>query len=126
MAVFTPKENDAMNPFYTLMRHPWGGRSLITLPLVGAMLLLALLAAAPDPSTAAAAPPPPSGTDGRLTAGPHAPGVPSHDSVTTPTQDFQDVSTTSSYYTFLHDIYTAGIVSGYDCGGSGEPCVPPE
>src|SRR5262249_9860322 len=54
------------------------------------------------------------------------PGDPGHTTVTTPTQDFQDVSVTSSYYTFLHDIYMAGIVSGYDCGGPGEPCVPPE
>jgi hypothetical protein len=42
-----------------------------------------------------------------------------------PTQDFQDVPTSSSFYPYLHNLYVDGIVGGYACGGPGEPCIGP-
>lgn len=44
---------------------------------------------------------------------------------TVPAQDFQDVPVSNPFFGYLHSIYLAGIVSGYNCGGAGEPCVPP-
>lgn len=45
----------------------------------------------------------------------------------TATQDFQDIPTTDPFYSFLHNIgpNAAQIVGGYTCGGTEEPCVPP-
>jgi hypothetical protein len=40
-------------------------------------------------------------------------------------QDFQDVPESSPFYSYLHNLVTQGIVSGYTCGGPGEPCVAP-
>ena len=39
--------------------------------------------------------------------------------------DFADVPTSSPFYGYLHNLTLQGIVSGYTCGGSGEPCIPP-
>ncbi len=41
------------------------------------------------------------------------------------TQLFQDVPPGSTYYTFTARLASRNIMSGYACGGSGEPCVPP-
>jgi hypothetical protein len=40
-------------------------------------------------------------------------------------QCFEDVTAGNPYYTFTNRIYLEGLVSGYACGGLGEPCVPP-
>ena len=44
-----------------------------------------------------------------------------------PGQDFQDVLPDNTFYSYLHNLFHAGIVSGYACqhGGSTDPCVPP-
>ncbi|HMA36287.1 MAG TPA: hypothetical protein VKY74_17655, partial [Chloroflexia bacterium] len=46
----------------------------------------------------------------------------------TPGQDFQDVATSDPFYTYLHNLKAANIVSGYACqpGGPNDPCVPPD
>ncbi|HET9492820.1 MAG TPA: S-layer homology domain-containing protein, partial [Chloroflexia bacterium] len=41
------------------------------------------------------------------------------------TQHFQDVAVDSTFYLFIARLYTRGHISGYACGGAGEPCVPP-
>src|SRR5690242_1731645 len=48
--------------------------------------------------------------------------------VATPGQDFQDVFPSDAFYTYLHNLYTSGVVGGYHCvpGGSTDPCVPPD
>jgi hypothetical protein len=45
----------------------------------------------------------------------------------TPGQDFEDVVPSSGFYSYIHNIYLAGVASGYACvpGGSTDPCVPP-
>jgi hypothetical protein len=47
----------------------------------------------------------------------------------TPTgQQFQDVpasGTGSTFYVYVYRLSHRGIISGYACGGPGEPCVPP-
>src|SRR5205823_8123111 len=52
-------------------------------------------------------------------AGPAAPAP--------PVQDFQDVPTSSPFYSYIHNLYVDGVVSGYTCGSTNppEPCVPP-
>jgi len=40
-------------------------------------------------------------------------------------QTFQDVSPGSTFYYFVQRLASRGIIGGYACGGSGEPCVPP-
>jgi hypothetical protein len=40
------------------------------------------------------------------------------------TQDFQDVPPSNPFFNNIRNIYYAGIVSGYPCGGTGEPCGP--
>lgn len=40
---------------------------------------------------------------------------------TTPT--FQDVPSGSVFYSYVETAYAHGIISGYTCGGPGEPCV---
>jgi hypothetical protein len=39
---------------------------------------------------------------------------------------FQDVPPTNAFYVFVERMFTRGIISGYPCGGAGEPCVPPD
>jgi hypothetical protein len=44
----------------------------------------------------------------------------------TPTgQQFQDVAPGSTFYQYIYRLSTRGFISGYACGGAGEPCVPP-
>jgi hypothetical protein len=38
---------------------------------------------------------------------------------------FQDVPATDPFYVFIRCLVCRGIISGYTCGGPGEPCVPP-
>ncbi len=47
--------------------------------------------------------------------------------ITTPPsgQTFQDVPPGSTFYTYTQQIAGLGIITGYACGGAGEPCVAP-
>jgi hypothetical protein len=38
---------------------------------------------------------------------------------------FEDVPASSTFYSFVRCLACRGIVSGYACGGTGEPCNPP-
>jgi hypothetical protein len=40
-------------------------------------------------------------------------------------QSFQDVPSGSTFYDFIERLASRGVIGGYACGGSGEPCVPP-
>jgi hypothetical protein len=40
-------------------------------------------------------------------------------------QQFEDVLPASTFYTYTQQLAGQGIVEGYECGGAGEPCVPP-
>lgn len=40
-------------------------------------------------------------------------------------QTFQDVPPTDTFWIYIERLYVHGVVSGYPCGGSGEPCIPP-
>jgi hypothetical protein len=40
--------------------------------------------------------------------------------------EFQDVPSNHTFYPFVHCLACQGILSGYPCGGEGEPCVPPD
>ncbi len=37
---------------------------------------------------------------------------------------FADVPTTSTFYNVIETMFNASIISGYPCGGTGEPCMP--
>ena len=39
-------------------------------------------------------------------------------------RDFEDVPPNSTFYSYIHNLYVSGIVSGYPCGGPNEPCGP--
>ena len=39
-------------------------------------------------------------------------------------QQFQDVAPGSTFYTYTYRLVTRSIMSGYPCGGTGEPCGP--
>jgi hypothetical protein len=41
-------------------------------------------------------------------------------------QQFEDVPAGSTFYDFIGRLANRAIVSGYPCGGVGEPCVPPD
>lgn len=41
------------------------------------------------------------------------------------TLQFEDVQPGSTFYTYVRCLACAGIISGYPCGGVGEPCVSP-
>jgi hypothetical protein len=44
----------------------------------------------------------------------------------TPTgQQFEDVAEGSTYYTYTYRLVSRSIMSGYQCGGANEPCIPP-
>jgi uncharacterized delta-60 repeat protein len=43
-----------------------------------------------------------------------------------PGQTFQDVPPSHTFYAWIERLATRGIMGGYPCGGSGEPCVPPQ
>jgi N-acetylneuraminic acid mutarotase len=38
---------------------------------------------------------------------------------------FEDVPPGSTFYDFVERLYSRGVMSGYPCGGVGEPCLPP-
>jgi hypothetical protein len=40
-------------------------------------------------------------------------------------QTFQDVAVGSTFYDYVQRLAARGIISGYACGGAGEPCVAP-
>jgi hypothetical protein len=40
-------------------------------------------------------------------------------------QMFQDVAPGSAFYDYIQRLALRGVISGYQCGGAGEPCVPP-
>jgi hypothetical protein len=40
-------------------------------------------------------------------------------------QTFEDVPPGSTFYDFIERLASRGVMSGYPCGGAGEPCVPP-
>jgi hypothetical protein len=40
-------------------------------------------------------------------------------------QLFEDVESGSPFYEFVSRLASRGVMSGYACGGAGEPCVPP-
>lgn len=42
-----------------------------------------------------------------------------------PGQLFQDILPGSTFYMFVQRLASRGYISGYPCGGAGEPCVPP-
>jgi glucose/arabinose dehydrogenase/plastocyanin len=41
-------------------------------------------------------------------------------------QTFEDVPPGSTFYTYTERLSLAGVMEGYPCGSTGEPCVPPE
>jgi hypothetical protein len=41
-------------------------------------------------------------------------------------QTFEDVPPGSTFYDFIERLASRGVMSGYACGGAGEPCVPPD
>jgi N-acetylneuraminic acid mutarotase len=41
-------------------------------------------------------------------------------------QTFEDVPPGSTFYDFIERLASRGVMSGYPCGGAGEPCNPPE
>jgi hypothetical protein len=40
-------------------------------------------------------------------------------------RSFEDVLPGSTFYDFVERLASRGVMSGYECGGAGEPCVPP-
>jgi hypothetical protein len=40
-------------------------------------------------------------------------------------QTFEDVPAGSTFYDFIERLVARGVMSGYPCGGVGEPCIPP-
>jgi hypothetical protein len=40
-------------------------------------------------------------------------------------QTFEDVAPGSTFYTYVQELSSLGIINGYACGGVGEPCIPP-
>lgn len=40
-------------------------------------------------------------------------------------QSFEDVATGSTFHQFVERLFSRGYLSGYSCGGPGEPCIPP-
>jgi photosystem II stability/assembly factor-like uncharacterized protein len=41
-------------------------------------------------------------------------------------QTFEDVPEGSTFWTWIEALAASGAINGYPCGGSGEPCVPPD
>ncbi|MEO5951931.1 MAG: hypothetical protein ABIQ44_05610, partial [Chloroflexia bacterium] len=40
------------------------------------------------------------------------------------TRDFEDISPANTFFNNIRSLYFAGVVTGYPCGGPGEPCGP--
>ena len=47
------------------------------------------------------------------------------DPIPTTQQTFEDVSSSNTFWLFIEQLAGRGVISGYTCGGAGEPCVPP-
>ncbi len=67
---------------------------------------------------------------GCVTPTPGPPQTPSRTATPTPTHavhagQFEDVPPGSTFYDFVECMGTRGIISGYPCGGVGEPCYTP-
>ncbi len=45
--------------------------------------------------------------------------------ITSVAQTFEDVAPASTFYTYVQELSSAGIINGYACGGPNEPCFPP-
>jgi hypothetical protein len=41
-------------------------------------------------------------------------------------QSFEDVPPDSTFYEYVQRMASRSIINGYPCGGSGEPCIPPD
>jgi hypothetical protein len=41
-------------------------------------------------------------------------------------QQFEDVAPGSAFYTYTFRLVSRNVMSGYHCGGAGEPCIPPD
>ncbi len=41
-------------------------------------------------------------------------------------QTFEDVPVGTTFYTYTQRLTSRSIMSGYPCGGVGEPCIPPD
>jgi hypothetical protein len=41
-------------------------------------------------------------------------------------QTFEDVTESSTFWTWIEALAATGAIGGYACGGSGEPCGPPQ
>jgi hypothetical protein len=41
-------------------------------------------------------------------------------------QTFEDVPPGSTFYAYIERLASRAIIRGYNCGGAGEPCVPPD
>ena len=39
-------------------------------------------------------------------------------------QSFEDVPISNAFWIFIERLYEVGAISGYTCGGPGEPCDP--
>jgi hypothetical protein len=95
---------------YRLMR--WSAlavTALITLALIGGGA--AAVEAAPLTTPGGDTPPEPGGEQ----AGSAAPLV----------QQFEDVPDSNTFAGFINSLYLDTVISGYPCGGAGEPCVAP-
>jgi hypothetical protein len=40
-------------------------------------------------------------------------------------RQFEDVAPGSTFYTYTYRLVTRNVMQGYQCGGEGEPCIPP-
>ena len=45
--------------------------------------------------------------------------------IPTTQQTFEEVTPTNPFWTWIAELASRNIISGYTCGGLGEPCVPP-
>ncbi len=41
-------------------------------------------------------------------------------------QQFEDVAPASTFYTYVYRLAGREVMQGYQCGGAGEPCIPPD
>lgn len=40
-------------------------------------------------------------------------------------QTFEDIAPGSTFYTYIQQLSSRGVIGGYACGGAGEPCISP-
>jgi endoglucanase len=48
------------------------------------------------------------------------------DPIPTTQQTFEDAPTSNPFWLWIEQLAGRGVISGYGCGGAGEPCVPPD